>query len=339
MSTSNTSISPLRKMQWLIRRELWEHKGMLLWAPVLIGILMTALGALLAAATIAKTKARTALTINGEDISWSSLLNAKAFAPRKADLIDIVTNNYTYTAAPLFLALGFLVFFYCLNALYDDRRDRSVLFWKSLPVSDLQTVLSKVAIALLVTPLIVLAAASLTSLAMLLILAGILAVHDIWLFTELLKSPGLYLSPLQLFGLLPVYCLWALPTVGWLLMVSSWARSKVFFWAVGLPLLLLVLAVWLGKLSQMEGEFHWLQMNVIARGLLGTLPGSWYIFEPSLMPAMRAHALAQGTTMANMSIFSNSWSSLALPATWLGSAAGAAMIYAAIRLRGWREED
>src|SRR5450830_1587103 len=339
MSTSNTSISPLRKMQWLIRRELWEHKGMLLWAPVLIGILMTALGALLAAATIAKTKARTALTINGEDISWSSLLNAKAFAPRKADLIDIVTNNYTYTAAPLFLALGFLVFFYCLNAVYDDRSDRSVLFWKSLPFSDLQPMLSKVAIALLVTPLIVLAAASLTSLAMLLILAGILAVHDIWLFTELLKSPGLYLSPLQLFGLLPVYCLWALPTVGWLLMVSSWARSKVFIWAVGVPLLLMVLAAWMGELSQMEGESHWLQLNVIARGLLGTLPGSWYLFEPSLLPEMRAQALVPGTSLANISVFRNSWSSLALPAAWLGAAAGAAMVYAAIRLRGWREED
>jgi ABC-2 type transport system permease protein len=339
MSTSNTSIRPLRKMQWLIRRELWEHKGMLLWTPVLIGILMTVLGALLAAATVAKTKARTALTINGEDVSWSSVLNAKAFVQRKADLIEVVTNNYTYTAAPLFLALGFLVFFYCLSALYDDRRDRSVLFWKSLPVSDLQTVLSKVAIALLVTPLIVLATASLTSLVLLLILAGILAAHGIHVLTDLFASPGLYLSPLQLFGLLPVYCLWALPTVGWLLMVSSWARSKVFVWAVGLPLLLLVLAVWMGKLSQMEVEFHWIQLNVIARSLLGTLPGSWYLFEPSLLPEMRAQALAQGTTMVNMSIFNNSWSSLTLPATWLGSAAGAAMIYAAIRLRGWREEN
>src|SRR5450830_1912206 len=98
MSNSNTSIRPLRKLQWLIRRELWEHKGMLLWAPVLIGILMTVLGALFAAATIAKTKARTLLTINGEDISLSSLLNAKAFVQRKADIIEVVTNNYTYTA-------------------------------------------------------------------------------------------------------------------------------------------------------------------------------------------------------------------------------------------------
>lgn len=334
----SSAISPLRKMQWLVRRELWEHKGMLLWTPALIGILMTILGAVLAAATVAKTKSRTALTINGEDVAWSTLLNSKALAPRKAEIIEMVANNYIYTAAPLFLALAFLVFFYCLSALYDDRRDRSLLFWKSLPVSDAQTVLSKVAIALLVTPFIVLAAASLTSLALLLILACILAGHGIFVFTDLLASPGLYLGPLQLLALLPVYCLWALPTVGWLLMVSSWARSKVFIWAVGVPLLLLVLLVWLGKLSQMQGEFHWVQMNVIARSLLGTLPGSWYIFEPAMLQELRAQALPQGKSMASMSFFINSWSSLSLPAAWFGAAAGSAMIYAAIRLRGWREE-
>jgi ABC-2 type transport system permease protein len=156
-------------------------------------------------------------------------------------------------------------------------------------------------------------------------------------FTELLGSPGLYLGPLRVFGLLPVYCLWALPTVGWLLMVSSWARSKVFLWAVGVPLLLLILTVWAGKLTQTESDVSWIQMNVIGRALLGTLPGSWYLFEPQLLP--QTHALAEGGShMARIDVFSNSWSSLALPAVWLGAAAGAAMLYVAIRLRRWREE-
>ena len=331
------SISPANKMQWLIRRELWEHKGMLLWTPALIGVVMTVLGALMAAATVAKTKMHTALIINGEEISWSTVFNTRTFGPRRTEIIDTVANNYTYTAAPLFLALGFLVFFYCLSALHDDRRDRSVLFWKSLPISDAQTVLSKAAIALLVAPLIVAAAASLTSLALILILSGVLAANGIHVFAELLDSPGLYLGPLRVFGLLPVYCLWALPTVGWLLMVSSWAKSKVFLWAVGVPLLLLILTVWAGKLTQTESDVSWIQMNVIGRALLGTLPGSWYLFEPQLLP--QTHALAEGGShMARIDVFSNSWSSLALPAVWLGAAAGAAMLYAAIRLRRWREE-
>ena len=332
------SISPANKMQWLLRRELWEHKGMLVWTPALIGVVMTVLGALMAAATVAKSKMHTALIVNGEEISWSTVFNTRTFGPRRTEIIDAVANNYTYAAAPLFLALGFLVFFYCLSALHDDRRDRSVLFWKSLPVSDAQTVLSKAAIALLVAPLIVAAAASLTSLALILILSGVLAANGIHVFAELLGSPGLYLGPLRVFGLLPVYCLWALPTVGWLLMVSSWAKSKVFLWAVGVPLLLLILTVWAGKLTQTENDVNWIQMNVIGRALLGTLPGSWYLFEPELLPRM--HALAEGGShMTRIDVFSNSWSSLAMPAVWLGAAAGAALIYAAIRLRRWREED
>ena len=328
------SISPVRKMRWLIRRELWEHKGMLLWTPAVIGIVLTVLGTLLIMTTIARTKTRTALTVNGEEVSWSAIFNAPSFARQKNEFIDAVANNYAYLAAPLFLALGFLVFFYCLSALHDDRRDRSILFWKSLPVSDLQTVLSKAAIALLVAPVLVLAAACLTSLALLLGLAIVMEMNGIHVFGELATRPGLYLSPLRLFGLLPVYCLWALPTVGWLLMVSSWARGKVFRWAVGVPLLLAVLLVWGGELAQLQAQANWIQSKVIARTLLGTLPGSWYLFEPALLPQLHA----DGAHMAQIDVFGNSWSSLGLPAAWLGAVAGAAMIWAAIRLRRWREE-
>ena len=328
------SISPANKMKWLVRRELWEHKGMLLWTPAVIGIVLTVLGTLLTMTTIARTRTRTALTVNGEDVSWSAIFNAPSFARQKNEFIDAVANNYAYLAAPLFLALGFLVFFYCLSALHDDRRDRSILFWKSLPVSDLQTVLSKAAIALLVAPVIVLATACLSSLALLLGLATVMEMNGIHVFGELATRPGLYLGPLRLFGLLPVYCLWALPTVGWLLMVSSWARSKVFLWAVGVPLLLAVLLVWGGELAQLQAQANWIQSKVIARTLLGTLPGNWYLFEPGLLPQLHAG----GARMAQIDVFGNSWSSLGLPAAWLGAAAGAAMIWAAIRLRRWREE-
>ena len=63
------SISPVNKMKWLVRRELWEHKGMLLWTPAVIGIVLTVLGTLLTMSTIARTKTRTALTVNGEEVS------------------------------------------------------------------------------------------------------------------------------------------------------------------------------------------------------------------------------------------------------------------------------
>ena len=71
------SITPVNKMKWLIRRELWEHTGMLLWTPAIIGIVMTALAALMTAGAVAKLKMRTALIINGEEMSWSAVFNTR----------------------------------------------------------------------------------------------------------------------------------------------------------------------------------------------------------------------------------------------------------------------
>lgn len=97
---------------------------MLLWTPAIIGIVMTVLAALM---TAMKSK-DAALIINGEEMSCGRRLFVRTLI-RRAEIIDTVANNYTYVAAPLFLALGFLVFFYCLSALYGGR-GRSLLFWR-----------------------------------------------------------------------------------------------------------------------------------------------------------------------------------------------------------------
>src|SRR3546814_18250586 len=99
------------------------------------------------------------------------------------------------SAWPL-IALAFVVFFYCLGALYDDRKDRSVLFWKSLPLSDSQTVLSKAASALLVAPLIATLAALATMLGFLVVASVMVMIHG-GNPVALLWGPG---SPMLLVG-------------------------------------------------------------------------------------------------------------------------------------------
>ena len=61
---------------------------------------------------------------------------------------------YAMVTAIIFLVMGTVGFFYCIDALYADRADRSVLFWKSLPLSDAETVLSKFATAAVLIPLV-----------------------------------------------------------------------------------------------------------------------------------------------------------------------------------------
>lgn len=329
MMTTTTHYKPSMTFAWLLRREFWEYRGAMLWAPVLVGTAMCvllALGLLLGGGMGGHMR----MEVNGASVT-------DAVAALGQERLDQVAKGvglgFMITLAALFLIPAFVVFFYCLGTLFDERRDRSVLFWKSLPVSDTATVLSKLATALAVAPLLTWVVASVTGLVVLamgtaaasFVGAGALVVHS-------LTSSTVLLAPLQLLALLPVYALWALPTVGWLLMVSAWARSKPFLWAVGVPLGSGLILTWLNRMLGAGWDLHWYWIHVAARGLAGTLPGSWLGSSRRLEGGM--------LPPANLGdVVSQSWALLATPGLWLGVLAGTAMVVAAIRLRRWRDAD
>ena len=132
--------------------------------------------------------------------------------------------------------------------------------------------------------------------------------------------------------------LWALPTVGYLLLVSAWARSKVFLWAVGVPLLVLVLMRWISFMTEsLMGvgiDVKWTGENVVMRGLGSVVPGFWLPFgEVSRGALLNAdHSVSAG------GVFVQSWLTLAQPTVWIGALVGGLMIAGAIKLRRWRDE-
>jgi ABC-2 type transport system permease protein len=316
----------MKTMKWLIKREMWEHKGMLFWAPVVVATLIAVLA--LAAIFLGHN---VNFNDDGDAISIGKVTIEGAMRMR---IVQTMSQAYMASAMPVLMMLSFLVFFYCLGALHDERRDRSLLFWKSLPVSDLTTVLSKVVLALVVAPLITIGVGTLLSLLILLAGCVMMLAHGTNLFGAVLATPDFYLTPLRLVGLLPVYILWALPTVGWLLMVSSMARSKVFLWAVGTPLVTSLLLVWAEKALHFGIDAGWFVTHVVDRILLGVIPGSWLVFEADKIELNHVpHELAVPET-----IFGASWSTLGGTSLWLGVAAGVAMIAAAVYMRRRREE-
>jgi ABC-2 type transport system permease protein len=256
----------------------------------------------------------------------------------QANVARLASGMYIAASAPLFIILTGVVFSYCLGALYDERRDRSILFWKSLPVSDGTTVLSKVLTALCVAPVITMALGTLASLALLLIGGLALSLAGVNMFGALLSSPNLYLQPLRVLGLLPVYVVWALPTVGWLLLVSSWAKTKPILWAVGVPLIALLLVKWisvaLGSFQHDALDVQWFNNQVVGRALGGLVPGIWFAFTDGVPQALRPNE--SGVDMQGL--FVASWMTLATAKAWIGALLGAAMIFGAIRLRRWRDE-
>ncbi|MGI4721360.1 MAG: hypothetical protein ACRYGO_18470 [Janthinobacterium lividum] len=321
----------MKTMKWMLRRELWEHKGAFFWAPLVIAAAMVIfIGGGFAYSMAFATPEH--IQINGQSmVAVEGVPNALRYK-----IAHVVATGYLGIAAPLFMVLTVVVFFYCLSALHDDRRDRSILFWKSLPLSDRDTVVSKVVTALLVAPLITIAIGVATALVLLVIGMLTAASKGLNLFAPVLMDPALYLSPLYLLGFLPLYILWALPTVGWLLLVSSWARSKVFLWAVGAPLVLLVVLTWfnfmVGQVSNIAIDTRFIGEQIIARALGGLVPGAWL----SEVDGTRFSQMEQG--LDAMLLLGESYRTLASPGVWLGAIAGVAMIAGAIRLRRWRDE-
>jgi len=321
----------LLTLRWLIQREFWEHKGAFLWAPLIMGSAMT----LFCLLTLGLGLLSNNVQINL--VSGGLTRQAQTSPEFMIEMVRTMSNGYLWIAAPIFIMLSFIVFFYCLFGLFDERRDRSILFWKSLPVSDSLTVLSKLTMAGIVAPLISIAVAIVTSFLILLMGCSMLAIKGINVFGMVFSSPEFYLAPFELIGLIPMYLLWALPTIGWLLMVSSWARSKVFLWAVGVPVLSVVLLTWASKMFGVGVDIVWYIKHIVARLLLGVFPGGLVHVSGSMDGHGQSFSMNQaGTAMSE--IFTHSWSLLGDVETWLGVVAGAIMIYVAVTMRRWREE-
>ena len=145
----------------------------------------------------------------------------------------LAVASVAFLATAVAMAPAFIVgIIYCLDALHGERRDRSILFWKSLPVSDLVTVLAKASIPLIVVPAMAFGVTLVMEWIMLLLSTGVLAASG-------LGSAGLWskvtMFQMQLlYHLVTVHVLWYAPIYAWMLLVSGWARRATFLW-VGLP--------------------------------------------------------------------------------------------------------
>ena len=333
------------KLKLLLQREFWEHKGGFFWAPIWAGGISLVLT--LMALVVAEVAGRRAVAsgkmqidgdvkINGLDLSALTSQMDAGDLQKLAGGIDI--SAVMSSAWPM-VVLAFVVFFYCLGSLYDERKDRSVLFWKSLPVSDRDTVLSKAASALLVAPLIAVGVAIACMFGFLLLLSTFVLLHNGNPMT-LVWGPG---NPLQLAGsmlaTIPVYALWALPTVGWLLLCSAWSKSKPFLWAIMLPVFSGIFISWFDIMNLFDLESGWFWKNIVARGLLSAVPGTWFdVAHINNAHITSSEAARQIESVHQLLSLKTTYSVLLTPQLWIGAVVGAAMIYGAIRLRRWRDE-
>jgi len=335
----------MNSMSIHIRREFWEHRS--LWiAPAVWVSIITLLFAWLIFAVL-PNELTNDVNVMGPDSHTMSQLDEKdrhevesAIANANQEThkhhgMDDEDRDTFISFSPLAITglvtafMCVVVFFYLIDCLYAERRDRSILFWKSLPISDAQVVLSKLAVAMVVVPLGVILVAGVVQL----LIAGmvwlrfhgtVLGAHiPDWSLVTWFKSLVVSLV-LGLGGVL-----WYAPIAGYLLLASSWARRNVFLWAVLPPVAVIAL----------EG-FFFHTMNVL-RFVGWRFTGYTQLLhlDPSVLSVGTRTGkddLPHITDVLAQLDMSGMFLNLEV---WIGLAATAAMVFAAIRLRRYRDES
>jgi ABC-2 type transport system permease protein len=287
------TLSATRPLYWSVRRELWENRS------IYVGPL--------AAAAVFLLGFSISLVFLPRHMRNLSALNA-------AQQRTMLVAPYDVAAILIIITTFVVGAFYCIEALHSERRDRSILFWKSLPVSDLTTVLSKAIIPLVVLPLLAFVIVVPMQLVMVLqstavLLASGLSPAPLWRQLSLLQG-WLILA----YGLV-VHALWYAPLYGWLLLVSAWARRTAILWAL-LPFLVI------GVVEKVAfGSIHFVSL------LCYRLRGGFK--EAFTVEAQRSGVIDR---LADL----DPGRFLGAPGLWIGLVFAAAFLAAATRLRRHR---
>lgn len=288
---ASAMLSAARPFYWSVRRELWENRAIYLAPLAAAGVFLV--GFLISSFHLA-SRMRAALAL--DDMQQ----RAKIAQP------------YDYAAGMVMLASLLVALYYCLEALQSERRDRSILFWKSLPVSDRTTILAKATIPLVIVPILAWAITTVTQFVMLIVNSAVLAGSGLRVATLWTQLSPFQMSLLLLYHLVTVHALWQAPIYGWLLMVSAWARRAAFLWAT-VPLLAIGIA----------------EKMAFGTSYLGRLVGSRFAGGPEAIPMSDSFP-------TNPAMHLTPGHFLMSPGLWLGLAVTAAFLAAAVRMRRQR---
>jgi len=242
----------------LIKRELWEHRSIYV-TPAAISVIVTlgVLAMLMLASGFAKEL----------DVAIFGAQNLAGDDERRVAL----TGFFVGTSWVFLVALMFLTVFYSLDCLYAERKDKSILFWRSMPATDAETVISKLLTAAIVIPAISAVGIWVTHLINMI-------VTSIWVSAKGGDAGVLIWGSLSIFdnwlaALIVVVAsgIWMSPFIAWFLFVSTWAKRMPLLMAF-MPPIVLGLLEWivfrsqyffttLGERGDMTPLFHHLSLE------------------------------------------------------------------------------
>jgi ABC-2 type transport system permease protein len=284
-----------RPFYWSLRRELWESRSLYV-APLAIAVFVF-FGYVVSAIGLPD---RRRVVLAGDESKRHSA----------------IVVPYDVAAMMLIFTTWIVGAWYCMDALHGERRDRSILFWKSLPVSDTTTVLSKAAVPLLVLPAIIFVVILATQILMLLWTSVLLVMSGMspastFVYVNLFQE-----TLILLYGLL-VLALWHAPVYAWMLLLSAWARRATLLWLVLPPATIAIFE----RLAFGSSDFaRWIQ---------------WRLIGGTALAFSFRRPMAQVDSLSDLTFLKF----LAAPGLWLGLLFAGAFVAIAARVRRQRDPN
>jgi len=299
----------------LIRRELWEHRSIYI-TPAAIGIIVSLL----------MVTGQVAVSAMGQHLDFA-LLGATGLGENER--AAALTGLMTLISLPMLFAMWILTIFYALDSLYAERKDRSILFWRSIPVTDAETVTSKLLTALIVIPLITLLMIVVTQLMVLIITSVWVSIRGADAWYLIWGAAPLFDTWIVTLVVLLAVPLWWAPFIGWFLFVSAFTKRSPFLTAF-MPLIVLPML-----------EKIFLNSSYLATAFADRL--NLPLFTGKDLSDLKLDNMDEVRTVAESGISLLSLLDLsgyfANPGLWAGMAVCGLLVTAAIYLRRYRDDS
>lgn len=299
----------------LVRRELWEHRSIYV-TPFVIGVIIVMMA----------VTGHVAISTMDQAVDIALLGASNLGENERAVAINVMLISIT---SVMVLAMWVLTVFYSLDSLYAERKDRSILFWRSMPTTDAETVIAKLLTAIVVIPLVTFAVIAATHLLTLIVssiwvaIRGANAAHLIWAAAPLLDN---WVTTLIVMLALP---LWLSPLVGWFLLVSAYTKRSPLLMAF-LPIVLLPMLE-----KSLIGTSAFADAIFVRSGKMPLFKGidAGELFESTKNLQEMAHSGISLISIVDVGRF------LTSPGLWLGLIVCGLFTTAAIYVRRYRDDS
>lgn len=307
----------------LLKAEHLEHRGSQLWTPVIVGglILVLMIAGILhqGSMLINLTMEDSGITIRTVDDAQRALRDEVGGERFSAVLQALAYGTNYFSIATLMIVAAVVSYFQMFGSMHNERADRSVLFWKSMPVSDLEVTLAKFVSATFGTILIAAVIGVIVALvsAVIYMIGGPLSDTPEW---RTVIHPAVIASTLVFgFSLAVFYILWAAPVYGWILLASAWAPRSLLLYVAVPPMAIGILEL----LTMREGSWLWREIGSRVSGsmLNANIPLGDQVYSASELSGL---LLAQAGRMA---------ADILSPRLWLGLLLTALFIWGASEIR------